>query len=791
MNGTTRKALTFLASVSATACLTATGAFAHGGDHWPIAGDSLKMGYSPNGQGTGFAFKSKGQVNINALSTADDLKVERSTLFVRGTGTAPGSSGVIVLDPDRWTRIGTPEAPKGWMFKGDPYYTGGVSKILLKIGKKNGSLQIQAKGYSWPFQINGPQDSVQVVLTLGGNAICAEFSADRLADFQTNINGAVQASYSLAPSECPQVCGNGIVEVGEQCDDGNDINGDTCTNTCEGCNPADAQFASTYEGIQGLIFDNPTYNCTNNACHGSAAQGGLDLRSGASHADLVNVDSQIQPTTPRVYPGDQDLSVLYKKLADKTLSTNTVPGTSMPVAATALTPEHLEALRLWIRGGAPETGVVAGTAELLDSCLPPATPLDIPQPEVPDAALGTQFAMPGYKLSSGTEIEGCVATYYDVSATVPEADMVACPGAFPGTNETGPNAGKCFSFNKQALYQDAQSHHSIVHIYPGQYSWNDSGWGSWRCYGGATDGASCSPETTNTCGTGGVCGSKFHQGVACLDTLTENWGAPDFNTGSSPQFSGSQESTATQAYPAGVYGVLPLKGLIVWNSHAFNLTTEDATMNGWINMSYTDTRTWPARGLFADQWIFTQNVPPFQQREYCATFTFPQNSHIFQLSSHTHRHGIRWRYYEAPQTPCSAPGGFTSASCLPGDPADMFYESYDYSDALTQHYDPPKTYSGTVEDRTIKFCSLYDNGLLNPDTVKTKSGSPTPTGNLIIGGPCSDSQVQCMGGLNKGQLCNNNDSNCPDSTCDACPLRGGVTTQDEMFIAIGTYYVAP
>ena len=27
-----------------------------------------------------------------------------------------------------------------------------------------------------------------------------------------------------------------------------------------------------------------------------------------------------------------------------------------------------------------------------------------------------------------------------------------------------------------------------------------------------------------------------------------------------------------------------------------------------------------------------------------------------------------------------------------------------------------------------------------------------------------------------------------DGECDACPLRGGVTTEDEMFILIGAYF---
>ena len=103
------------------------------------------------------------------------------------------------------------------------------------------------------------------------------------------------------------------------------------------------------------------------------------------------------------------------------------------------------------------------------------------------------------------------------------------------------------------------------------------------------------------------------------------------------------------------------------------------------------------------------------------------------------------------------------------------------------------SFNGSVNDRTIKFCSLFDNGFGNgigdPDKVKTQSGSPEATGDLPIGGPCADSTVACMGGVNKGLLCGGNDANCPGSVCDACPLRGGVTTEDEMFIAIGNYYV--
>ncbi|MFN2375016.1 MAG: DUF4215 domain-containing protein [Candidatus Binatia bacterium] len=774
---------------TAAAALLATTAAAHDGDHWPLTGDQLKMKSSLSGQSNKFLFKTKGQVNINAVSIAQDPTADGATLMVRGTGAFAANSGIVHLNASRWSPIGPDDAPTGWKFKGDGFFTDGVSKVQIKTGKTSGSLKIQAKGPYWPLDILGPQDSIEIVLSIGGFAFCAEFSPARLAEFSVNDVGQVTAKATQAPGGCPDVCGNGILEDGEQCDDANFVDTDTCSNSCLGCNPADAEFDTTFEGIQELIFDNPVYDCTNDICHGAGAEAGLDLRAGNSYADLVGVDSSIQPSTKRVFPGDQDLSMLYLKIAKKTLGTAGVPGTAMPPNSATVTEEHLEALRLWIRGGAPENGVVAGTAQLLGSCLPEPTPLDIPQPPIPDPTVGTQFPMPGYNLVSQTEIEGCVASYYDVSATVPANMKVPCPGAFPGTND----GDECFSYNGNELFQDAQSHHSIVQIYTGAHDQTDPGWGSWRCYGGPTPDAACDPTAADPCdgANGGVCGSAFHHGVACVATSAGSWGPADFNATTTPQFSGSQESTASLSFPNGVYNVLPLKGLIVWNSHAFNLTSQDTAMEAWINIAYTDQRTWPAIGLFNNNWIFTQNVPPFQQREYCATHTFDEGTRLFQLSSHTHKRGIRWRYYSPPQTACSAPGGSTNPACLPGNADDIFYESYDYSDPLVLDSDPPIHFTGTPANRTIKFCALYDNGFTNADKVKTKSGSPTPTGNLIFGGPCSASETACMGGINKGALCNGSDANCPGSTCDACPLRGGVTTEDEMYIAIGTYYIDP
>ena len=59
------------------------------------------------------------------------------------------------------------------------------------------------------------------------------------------------------------------------------------------------------------VFDRR--GCASVACHGSALSGGLDLRTGASYAALVNVPA-VAELELRVIPGDPDMSYLVVKL---------------------------------------------------------------------------------------------------------------------------------------------------------------------------------------------------------------------------------------------------------------------------------------------------------------------------------------------------------------------------------------------------------------------------------------------------------------------------------------------
>ena len=266
---------------------------------------------------------------------------------------------------------------------------------------------------------------------------------------------------------------------------------------------------------------------------------------------------------------------------------------------------------------------------------------------------------------------------------------------------------------------------------------------------------------------------------------------------------------------------------------------------------------------------------------------FPPNTHLFELSSHTHKRGKRWRTFLGAFTCASGPKAGLACSPLgydfaspdvcagapctsterprvgdcdlsgdvtvnelvtsvnialdaasietcreadaddnwsvsinelitgvnaalrgvpaptPRDPLrSLTYVSLIYNDPVTLRFNPPMVLAGPASadaDRSVTFCSLYDNGFTKPNEVKTRAASPPPPISFPgVGGPCTQ-PTGCTAGRVGAACSGRNDTtrnaSCDtapgagDGICDACPLKGGVTTEDEMFILLGRYYL--
>ena len=637
--------------------------------------------------------------------------------------------------------------------------------------------------------------------------------------------------------------------------------------SCEG-----GSFDSTFDLIQKAVFENR--GCTSSFCHDASASGGLDLRAGVAYDNLVSRPVLTVPPGTitglmRVVPGQKDQSLLYINLAAATLPGQwQAPLRPMPQGGLApLSINELEAVREWIEGGAPRDGVVRGTGELLDACLPPPKPIEIEPLAPPAPGAGVQVRMPRWDLLPHSEREVCFASYYDVSDQVPPEFL-------------GPD-GTTFRYRRTQIRQDPISHHLIVRHYDGAAGLDDPVWGEFLCRGGERDGQPCDPAQLGECGAAAECGSPPKTALACI-----GFGPADRDLASTP-FSGTQEASTETDFPPGVYGELPLRGTLIWNSHAFNLTDESGKLEAWINFEFAtpEEQQIPARGIFDTSDIFAMQVPAFGVEEVCNHHVFPPSTQVFQLNSHTHKRGKRFRIFNGafscaggpndgaacsplgpdtglpvPDTCAGAPCqskvppavgdcngdldvsidelvlgvnmalGSAAADCTRfdanGDGAvsidelvaavraalnpqlrdpeqSLLYTSLVYNDPLVLDLDPPMSLGGadSVEAaRTLTYCSLYDNGFTNPADVKRQSTSPkTPLGIPgVVGGPCI-TPTGCTEGR-MGQPCSGTtqaarDASCDsgdgagDGLCDACPLVGGVTTEDEMFILLGAFYV--
>ncbi|MBI3782701.1 MAG: hypothetical protein HY270_04795 [Deltaproteobacteria bacterium] len=629
-------------------------------------------------------------------------------------------------------------------------------------------------------------------------------------------------------------------------------------------------FDSTFALLQKAVFENR--GCTSQVCHGAPgapSAGGLDLRPEVAYDNLVEVSSTTVPGMERIRPGRHDASLLYINLAAATDPAHfTAPLRAMPIGLPPLSVNELDAMRRWIEAGAPKDGVVNGTADLLDACLPPPKPLSIKPLPPPPAGTGVQLRMPQVDLRPQHEQEVCFAMYYDITDQVPP--------------QFRSSDGKNFIYKASEVRQDPQSHHLIVSAYTGEAAPDDPAWGTFRCRGGDHADEICQPTDQTFCGTG-LCAADPVKAPACI-----GYGPTDAQSGvANSGFTGSQETSTASTLPYGIYAQAPLKGMLLFDSHAFNFTDTAGQIRAWLNFEFAppDEQITPLDVIFDTSTIFKMNVPAFQTEEICTIYSLPQYANLNQLSSHAHRWMKRWRTFDGAWTcrggvndgqacepmgydfvspdvckgsPCSseirqhvgdcdrdgtvsideliasvnvAMGSSDVAVCseadsnsdrsitideilravnaalngmpapTPRDPFDsLLYVNLIYNDPVVLELNPPMVMSSPdPAERSLTYCALYDNGYTNPNEVKTRANSPAPPVPIPgIGGPCQ-TPTGCTAGK-VGSACQGHNekqrnASCDsaagagDGVCDACPLKGGMTTGDEMFILMGQYYV--
>ena len=622
----------------------------------------------------------------------------------------------------------------------------------------------------------------------------------------------------------------------------------------EGCTK---HFDSTFEVVQRVIFDG--HGCTSATCHGSSAPaGGLDLSADVAYDNLVDhppetVSTDRFPGLARVTPGSKERSLLWLNVAAATLpSLWQAPLRPMPLGGLPpLSLDELQLVQLWIENGATRDGVVPGTANLFDACLPPPKPLQVEPLAPPPAGVGVQIRAPHQVLPPKSERETCFVDYYDLTDQVP-------------TEFRGPD-GTTFRYKRVDARQDPLSHHAVTIVYKGSTPIDSPVWGPFACRGGTQDGQSCEPTDLTACGTDSLCASPPVPSVACI-----GFGPGDAGIGTAEDTLFTTMGSALNSTD-GIYGEAPLKGILVWNSHAFDATDSPGNLDMWINFYFAapSEQRLPLRHFVDISAINAMYVPPFTTEEVCQHHGLAPDTRVLDLTSHTHWRGRRFRVFAgafschggprdgAPCSPlgadgfpspdpCSgapcqslqppragdcdgdervsidelvlgvniALGGAATSACprfdadgngavgideivaavqaaaapdaLRDPDASLVYTSLTYADPLVLSFDPLRDFGGpdaTPAERTLTYCSLYDNGYSNPQEVKRNSRRPTnafpctPTACAegAVGAPCTH-DADCDSATGAG-----------DGACDACPVTFGVTTDDEMFVLIGSY----
>jgi hypothetical protein len=522
-------------------------------------------------------------------------------------------------------------------------------------------------------------------------------------------------------------------------------------------------YENTFDAIQATVFEQA--GCANSLCHGTAEEGGLNLTPVLAHESLVGVRA-FGSSLNLIEPREPSKSYLYQKLSAKIFpGSYPIGGAPMPSAGSAITPGQLKAISIWIEAGAPKEGSIGDTTgegegvleNLLGVCLPEPEPVNVIPLPPPDPTKGIQFAMPPHEAPAEEEKEVCFAVYEDFRDVIPPQYMTA---------------DREFFYSKgEERREDPFTHHNVLFLSSTPLDKrHDLSFGEWACVGGDNAGNTCEPVANNACGAG-KCRSEIKGNIAC-----RGYGPPppidtDPEPGDDALTGGGLLPLQSTIEKEGFYETFPTHGIFYWNSHAFNLTTQDALLHIWHNFYFADDRRFEAKRINGAKYIFDAiGTPAFGRKTVCRDFIFDQGDGLLLLSSHTHKRGERF---------------FMNLD------SELIYESFTYDEPVTKLFEPAIVFNSTdPAQRTLEYCATYNNGLNaddspNINTVTRMSQRPPNAGKCKptacvagnIGEPCDGAQDDAACDSSPGA---------GDGWCDACAIGLGVTSDDEMFIIRGS-----
>ena len=412
---------------------------------------------------------------------------------------------------------------------------------------------------------------------------------------------------------------------------------------------------STYHEIQEYVFDK---SCANSVCHADPANAGnLNLSYGLSYEDLVGSAPQNPAAAAAgmklVDPGNPENSFLLTKLMGPTAPEQ---GARMPFGGGVLHNGKIDAIRMWIEAGAPQTGKIAGIGDL-GVLRDPDETFEPPAPPAPGE--GYQLRFPPFKIEPGTEREVYYATQI--------------------MDENGnPITGDIF-ISRVEIFYPAGSHHFIL------YRLTEAGLAKGLLNNGIVPDIAVNPE------------HEFRE----LDTDDPD---PVFGTWGVDRLFvvGTQTDDTHFEFPEGVGLRMPGDTVYDLNSHYINLLGEEML----IGETYVNIYTIPEEEVrYEAIEIFVSNrdinVPPGLTRLTKMTWYIGGGDgeldtrghdpeavlNVFLLTSHMHRHGELFEIFNEST-------------------GDLLHRSIAYDDAPIDLLDPPLQLDA---DDTIKFVCTHNN----------------------------------------------------------------------------------